>query len=373
MTRSPRAAHVIVIGGGIFGCSAAVHLARLGAQVTLITDGAPANGASGRSLAWLNSARFRSAEYHRLRVAGLERYRLLAQRYPDAAWLRLDGGLTWDADTASNAIASVFAHEKDIGYPARWLSADQVAAVTPGIDKWAIPSQGAIFNPGEGWVDLPSLIDVLLGEFLKRGGRIIREAGLAAVETSGDRVKGVVRADGQRIGADAVLVAAGAAVPGFAAKVGRTIPDATPIGLLVRTKPTDLPLRAVLNTPRAAIRPALGGALAIDSAWSEKEVVTRSDGTYEARSSTVQGLLDEASAVLEGNPTLHLESYGMGPKPMPVNGEPVVGQLDGISGYYIAFSHSGATLGLIIGELLANEIVTGDLSPLLARFRPGRF
>lgn len=36
----------VVIGGGIFGSSAALHLARLGARVTLVTDGAPANGAS---------------------------------------------------------------------------------------------------------------------------------------------------------------------------------------------------------------------------------------------------------------------------------------------------------------------------------------
>jgi len=51
-----------------------------------------------RSLAWINSARKRSAEYHRLRMIGIDRYRTLSARYPDAAWLRFDGGLTWDAD-----------------------------------------------------------------------------------------------------------------------------------------------------------------------------------------------------------------------------------------------------------------------------------
>ncbi|TIT78848.1 MAG: D-amino-acid oxidase, partial [Mesorhizobium sp.] len=45
----------------------------------------------------------------------------------------------------------------------------------------------------------------------------------------------------------------------------------------------------------------------------------------------------------------------------------------GIPGYHVVFSHSGATLGLIAGELLAGEIVSGTPSPLLERFRPSRF
>ncbi|WP_433170391.1 hypothetical protein [Actinoallomurus sp. CA-150999] len=39
----------------------------------------------------------------------------------------------------------------------------------------------------------------------------------------------------------------------------------------------------------------------------------------------------------------------------------------------MAFADSDATLGLIAGELLADEIVTGEAHPLLAAFRPGRF
>ena len=41
--------------------------------------------------------------------------------------------------------------------------------------------------------------------------------------------------------------------------------------------------------------------------------------------------------------------------------------------YYVAFSHSGATLGLIVGELLAQEILSGEPHPMLATFRPRRF
>jgi glycine/D-amino acid oxidase-like deaminating enzyme len=169
------------------------------------------------------------------------------------------------------------------------------------------------------------------------------------------------------------LLAAGAAVPQIVAEVGYQIPDATPISLLVRTKPVNVALRAVLNTPWVAVRPTPTASLVLDAAWSEEEVGRRVDGTYEVQESTVHRLLREVSTVLEGNPKLELDSYGVGPKPIPKDGEPVLGALDGVEGYYVAFSHSGATLGLVAGELLAREIVTGSRSPLLESFHPGRF
>jgi len=373
MTSLSSAPRIAVIGGGIFGVSSALHLVRSGAKVTLVTEAGIASEASGRSLSWLNSSRMRSPEYHQLRMIGIDRYRTLAARHPDASWLRFDGGLTWDADDDSNEIARVYAHERSIGYDAQLLAADEVDAVTPGVDARAITRQGAIFNPGEGWVDLPSLIDVLLSEFAARGGELVSHAGRAAVDLAGGSVKGVTTRGGNHVDADAVLVAAGASVPRVVEEVGYRIPDATPISLLVKTRPVDVALRAVLNTPRVAVRPTPTRALVLDSAWSEEEVAIRPDGTYDVKDSTVRGLLEEASAVLKGNPELELDSYGVGPKPIPEDGEPVFGALNGIPGYYVAFSHSGATLGLIAGELLASEIVTGEPHPLLARFRPGRF
>ena len=368
-----RPSKVIVVGGGIFGVSTAVHLARFGIRTTIINDGPLANGASGRSLAWLNSARRRSDAYHRLRLAGIDRYRTLAAKYPDAAWLRFDGGLTWDADDAANEIAAVFDYERNLGYHAQLLAAEKIAGTTPGVDARSVTPQGAIFNPGEGWVDLPSLIGVLAEEFVALGGEIVTDAGRATIDVEDGHARGVTTSNGTRWQADAVLLAAGGAVPTIVADAGQHIGDGTPIALLVRTKSIDHPLKAVLNTPRVAIRPTPDGAFALDSAWSEEEVIVNADGSYDIKSSTLEGLLLEASKVLEGNPKLEIGDYGVGPKPIPGDGEPVFGELQAISGYFVAFSHSGATLGLIAGELLADEIATGKRHPLLADFRPERF
>ncbi len=86
---------VVVVGGGVLGVSTAQQLARSGAEVVLVTEGELASQASGRSLSWLNSAGVRSEHYHRLRMAGIDRYRTLSATHPGLDWLRFDGGLAW--------------------------------------------------------------------------------------------------------------------------------------------------------------------------------------------------------------------------------------------------------------------------------------
>jgi len=364
----------VIIGAGIFGVSTGVQLARRGIQVTILNDGPPANGASGRSLSWLNSARMRSEPYHRLRMAGIDRYRTLASRNPDAEWLRFDGGLTWDADDERNEIDAVYRHEVSLAYDALRLSAAEVARVAPGVDAGAITPQGAIFNAGEGWVDLPTLIGVLLKEFSGLGGVLVTDQGAARVVLEGGRAVGAETADGHLHRADAVVLATGPAVPKMAAESGQTIGDGTPVALLVQTKPLTHPLRAVLNTPKVAVRPAPGSTFSLDADWAADEGVrVRADGSYDIDDGAVGELLAEASKVMEGNPQLEVASIGVGGKPIPGDGEPVIGAIKAIPGYYVAFSHSGATLGLIVGELLAFEVATGTEHPMLATFRPERF
>lgn len=369
-TRRPR---VAVVGGGVLGTSTAAALAVRGADVTLLTEAGLASGASGRSLSWLNSFAPRSEAYHRLRLLGIDRYRTMSARVECSSYLRFDGGLTWAPPGEADDLHGDVEHLRRVGYAAHWLSPEEVADWTPGVDAGAVPAEGAVFTPGEGWVDLPALVDHLATQVVARSGAVRTGAGRCEVVVAGGRVTGVRAGTGQTIAVDAAVLATGPAVPATVAALGIDLPDATPIGLLVRTSPVGTRLRAVLNTPRVSVRPAPRGSLVLDSGWSEGEVGVREDGTFEVRESTVQGLLREASAVLEGNPALSAESYGVGPKPIPGDGEPVVGELPGVTGYHVVFTHSGATLGPILGELLADEVVSGEPSPLLATFRPSRF
>jgi glycine/D-amino acid oxidase-like deaminating enzyme len=63
----------------------------------------------------------------------------------------------------------------------------------------------------------------------------------------------------------------------------------------------------------------------------------------------------------------------VGHRPIPEDGFPVVGGAGDIKGYYEAVTHSGVTLGPLLGRTLAAEIVRGDVDPLVAPFRASRF
>jgi glycine/D-amino acid oxidase-like deaminating enzyme len=371
MTQSTPARRVAVVGGGVLGTSVAAHLAARGAEVTLVTEAGPASGASGRSLSWLNSSGPHPEEYHRLRSVGLERYRALAARPGTTARIAFDGGLMWA--TPGEGQCAQLEWMRATGYPAELLSRDQVRERIPGVDPSAVPDEGAISNPAEGWVDLPSLVDQLARDLVAAGGAVRTGAGRCRTIVQDGRVTGVRTGSGDVLTADAVLLATGAAVPGALAELGVAVPDASTNAVLVRTAPFDHRLRAVLNTPRVSLRPAPGGGLVIDAGWSEEEVVARDDGTFEVHDWTVAGLLAEASRVLEGNPPLTVASCGAGRKPIPADGHPVLGAVDAVPGLYVAFTHSGATLGLVAGELLAADILTGSVDPLLVPFRLDRF
>jgi glycine/D-amino acid oxidase-like deaminating enzyme len=365
---------VAVVGGGILGASTAASLARHGAKVTLFTEGRFASGASGRSLAWLNSHDRWSAEYRNLRLLGLDRYRTFASRVEGASsYLRFDGGLTWHAPGKLEDRRHAFEHMRRVGYAAQWVSAEEVAQLTPGVDPTAISPEGAIFNPQEGWVELPRLVSHLVDQLLALAGDVRPGSGRCQITVRGGSVTGVRTGTGEELPFDNAVLATGPDVPRTLAEHGIDLPDASTVPLLIRTRPFDTSLRAVLNTPRVAVRPTPEGGVVCDAAWTDREVVTGADGTFQVPEETLQGLLEETSAVLDGHPSLTYESYGVGLKPIPGDGDPVLGFLEEVDGYHVAFTHSGATLGLIAGELIADEVVHDAPHPLLDPFRPSRF
>jgi glycine/D-amino acid oxidase-like deaminating enzyme len=70
---------------------------------------------------------------------------------------------------------------------------------------------------------------------------------------------------------------------------------------------------------------------------------------------------------------LNPKNIQIGTRPVPIDGFPVVGNIMGETGVFVAVMHSGVTLAPLIGQLLASEMFQISESALLKSFRPSRF
>ncbi len=84
-------------------------------------------------------------------------------------------------------------------------------------------------------------------------------------------------------------------------------------------------------------------------------------------------VLARISKKVDFNTSLIPANIKIGTRPVPIDGFPVVGNIEEYKGMFVAVMHSGVTLAPLIGQLLATEMLETSKSPLLEAFRPSRF
>ncbi|MDQ3654910.1 MAG: FAD-binding oxidoreductase, partial [Chloroflexota bacterium] len=75
---------------------------------------------------------------------------------------------------------------------------------------------------------------------------------------------------------------------------------------------------------------------------------------------------------LPGFASARIDSIRITTRPIPGDGLPVIGTIDGLEGLYLMVTHSGATMGPLLGQIAAREITTGASDARLNAFRPNR-
>jgi glycine/D-amino acid oxidase-like deaminating enzyme len=67
------------------------------------------------------------------------------------------------------------------------------------------------------------------------------------------------------------------------------------------------------------------------------------------------------------------EAARMAIRPIPGDSFSAVGPMPRVEGYYLAITHSGATMSPFLGTAVAEEVLHGRQCAELAEFRPARF
>ncbi len=386
--------HCVVIGAGVVGASVAARLAGSGVRVTLLERDQPGRATSRWSFAWLNSNDKSPRPYHELNHAGIRAWADLAADLDGTAWYRPVGNI--ELATSPAARAELTARVRRLAgwnYDARLIDPAEAAElepslrlpepgiIEPGIIEPGIIEPGimAAWFPGEGYLLTEPLIACLVAQARNHGAEIrTGEQGRVVALDPGQPAR-VRTADGTLLAADEVVCCAGRWVPELTALAGvaDTIPlvpwdspGATAPGLVVQAGPVSPagPTRLV-HAPGVCLRPHPGGLLHLEAPDAAVDLHTPDPDLRRWAAE----LLRRAQQTVRGLDQARVVEYQVCVRPMPVDGQSIVGPLPGAPGLYVAVTHSGVTLAARLSQLIAAELTAGTQPAELAPYRPSRF
>lgn len=361
--RAPR--KVAVVGGGIMGASIAYHLAKRGAEVHLFEKRAPATGATANSFAWINAGSKRPRGYWELNHLGLAGWHRLQQEIgPSKLVVQWGGTVQWMDDPArAEGFKKSIAGQQAWGYATRVIDVPEMKRLVPALEPG--PVSAASFCEEEGTVDPVGAAKLLLEAAQAHGATVKFPATVSAFAMNGTDVRGVT-VDGETLGMDAVVVAAGVEMPTLGKQLGVEIPMEESPGLLAHTKPHARLVDRVLVAPGATLKQLPNG-----------EIVTGVDfgGSPSHDTSAAMGakLLQGASKFVPRLTETTLDRVTLGFRVLPADGQPIIGRVAGHPNVYLAAMHSGITLSPAVGQLAAIEILDQVAVDQLAPYRLDRF
>ena len=125
----------------------------------------------------------------------------------------------------------------------------------------------------------------------------------------------------------------------------------------------------MVHAPDVHFRPHTGGRVHLEAPDLHADLHTAEPHLGDLASE----LLGRARRVTRGLDRAEVTGYRVCVRPMPADGQSIVGWLPGTGGLYVAVTHSGVTLGAHLAELMTGELLAGAATGELAPYRPGRF
>ncbi|MHA6616757.1 NAD(P)/FAD-dependent oxidoreductase [Pseudonocardia sp. DLS-67] len=359
---------IVVVGSGIAGAAAAHQLARRGVDVVVVDDARPGVAtAAGAGIvspwAAADEALFAlagaAARYYPELVAAL------AEDTDEPTSYAVVGGLVVGRDEGALREVHRRVAARAAGHPAAGeatlLDTAQARALFPPLH----PGLRAVHVSGGARVDGRQVRASLLDAARRRGAEL--RTGTAVLTVDG------VRVDDETIGADAVVVAAGAWSGELVAALGAELPVAPQRGQITHLEVAEDTSRWPVVSPLESGHYLLafpGGRVVVGA--------TRETGSGFDHRVTAAGqleVLEQALAVAPGLRDATLLETRVGFRPATPDGLPLLGPLPGHPRVVLAtgFGPTGLTMAPLAGALVA-DVVLGEAPGIDVRpYDPARF
>ncbi|MBM3584568.1 MAG: FAD-binding oxidoreductase [Alphaproteobacteria bacterium] len=383
-----RGTEVVVVGAGIAGVSTAYHLAARGVATTLLEKRHPAYGPTWRSSA-ICHAFYMAPALSRLAARGTAILRDLPATIGAPVVFRPVGMMWLVGAEAAPAWRAAVERIKGEGAAIEAIAPAEVARMAPGIvtDDAAL----GVWEPTCGYADPYGAANALAEGARRAGARIRLDTAMMRLVVERGRVAGIETTGGERIGADAVVLATGVWTRPIAARLGVELPITVERhGMAV----LDAPARARAILPFAwcddilcnYARPEGEGTILVGS-WAGGGTGVR-HGDVERPDQAddpdaYDELVDQAGSteilthIVRRVPAF--ESLGVrrgyaGLYDMSPDDLPIIDRLPGVDGAHMICGSSGHgfKLGPAVGEEVARLVAAGQ-APALDDFALARF
>lgn len=365
-------ADVIVLGGGLHGCSAALHLARRGAAVTVLEKDYVARHASGVNAGGVRRLGRHPAEIP-LSVAALELWHRIGDLVDDDCGFERHGQVKVAETEAEFALlerrvadirALGFTHEELI---------DQVELrrIVPAIAEHCV---GAIVSRDDGAANPYRTTAAFRRKAENLGVRFV-EGCRAGELARAEAVWRVSAEDGRSFEAPVIVNCTGAWADRTAAQVGESVPlEAAAFMLMIsgRMPPFLKPVIGATGRP-LSFKQFANGTVLIGGGYQGR---TRRDENWTELDFT--GLSASARTVWDLFPIMReaeIVRCWAGIEARMPDDLPVIGPSASAPGVYHAFGFCGHgfQLGPIVGSIIAELVTTGQTNLPIAPFRIDRF
>jgi len=375
-TSNPNKPNVAIIGAGVIGLAIAWRLAARGTSVQVFDRGAAGAGASHAAAGMLAACAEAEPGEEALVALGRESQarwgafaaELLAASGIDVE-LRPEGtlllALTAD-DQARLTHQLVFQQKLDL--PLQWISAADTRRREPHL---AGKLAGAVFSPEDTQVDNRKLVAALRVAAEAAGVSVREYRSVRAISSRGGRVDGIILADGTKVEADVVVLAAGAWARGIEGVDPKLRPPVRPIKgqmLALRMDSAAPLLSHVVWAPGAYLVPRRDGRLLVGATVEEKGYDT---------SLTAGGILTLLEAAWRAVPAIEelaVDEMWVGHRPGSRDDAPILGAgpIDGLI-YATGHHRNGILLAPITADAMARLILDGVVEAVIRPFGIERF
>jgi glycine/D-amino acid oxidase-like deaminating enzyme len=369
---------VLIIGGGIMGCSTAYHLAKRGLKVRVFDKQSIGEGPTGQSSAIIRQ-HYSNELTARMALYSLRVFQDFDERVGGESGFTQTGFIAIVDEKDRPGLEANIELQRAVGIKTELLDSAALSEIMPSISSENLTA--VAFEPESGYADPYLTVNAYAQAARRFGAQISQNTEVTAIHLEGDRVRGL-EAAGERYSAPVVLNCGGAWGARIAKLAGATVPiNPCRVQVAFFRRPTGYEAQhpVVADFIHATYFRSETGGLTLVGLIDPSEEKAVVDPDHYREYLDDEFILVAGERLVRRVPVMersdstggYASLYAITP-----DWHPIVDEVIPDSGFYICsgFSGHGFKLGPAVG-LMTAEMLTGERDPLFdpSLFRLARF